>query len=256
MPRAERDLESKKETTMAQGPDDRWDELRRDLSARVAVFAPEWTNATDSDPGITLLELFEFLAESLLDRADLIPEARVRLRDILDRLDRAGDPGCDDGTLTRNRYYSGELLGTEDLAQEQSYGRTKHRRHNRLVHGVGIVRGLGVGLEPRSPGVELAVVVSPGVAIAPDGEELVVCERTTRDLCPGMACYVTVALRERPADPTPDGEWKRIEESAEVSVSDDVPRGHLAIARLVPDGGVWRADPRFKAPTLANATVP
>lgn len=240
---------------MAQGRDDRWKELKRELSARVAVFAPEWTNATDSDPGITLLELFEFLAESLVDRADRIPEARARLRDILDRLDAAGDPECEDSTLTRNHYFAGRLLTAEDLAQEQSYGRTRHRRHNRLLHGVGIVSGLGVGLEPGAPGDDPAVVVSPGVAIAPDGEELVVCQRLTRDLCPGGACYVTVALGERPADPTPDGEWSRIEESADVTVSAGIPRGHLAIARLVRDEGTWRADPRFRVPRLADRTT-
>ena len=232
---------------MSQSSDAGWEELKRDLSARVAAFAPDWSDHADSDPGITLVELFEFLAESLLARADQIPEARARLRDVMDRLDRAGDPGCDDGTLTRNHYFAGKLMTAEDFEQEQSYGRTRHRRHNRLLHGVGIVSGLGVGLEPRTSGEDPAVVVSPGVAIGPDGEELVVCLQTTRDLCPGPACYVTVGLVERPVDPTPDGESSRIEESATVGASEDVPRGHLAIARLVRDGGAWRTDPTFVA---------
>jgi hypothetical protein len=240
-----------KEDPMSHSSDAGWNELRRDLAARVAAYAPEWTNPAESDPGITLLELFEFLAESLLDRADLIPEARTRLRDVLDRLDRASESGCDDGTLTRNRYFTGKLLTPEDFDQEQSYVRTKHRRHNRLLHGVGIVRGLEVALEPRAPGDDPAVVVSPGVAIAPDGEELVLCERVIRDLCPGgSACHVTFALVERPVDPTPDGESSRIEEFAEVGVSPDVPRGHLAIARLIDDGGVWRSDPSFRVPRV------
>jgi hypothetical protein len=85
------------------------------------------------------------------------------------------------------------------------------------------------------------VVVSPGVAIAPDGEELVVCEAVTRDVCRGRSiCYVTVALLDRPVDPTPDGEPSRIEESAEVGVYEDVPPGHFAIGRLLRDGGPWR----------------
>jgi hypothetical protein len=60
-------------------------------------------------------------------------------------------------------------------------------------------------------------------------------------------CYVTVALVERPTDPTPDGESSRIEESTEVAVSVDLPSGHLAIGRLLHDGGAWRSDPRFEA---------
>ena len=41
---------------------------------------PEWTNfEVDSDPGITIVQLFAFLTENLLYRADRIPE-RNRLK--------------------------------------------------------------------------------------------------------------------------------------------------------------------------------
>jgi hypothetical protein len=233
---------------VAELSDARWEELSRDLSARVAAFAPDWTEPADNDPGITLVELFGFLTESLLTRADLSPHARTRLGEVLERLERTHDSDCRDGTLTRNRFFTGKLLTADDLEQEQAYGRTKHRRHNRLLHGVGIVRGLAVGLEPRPGGGDPAIVVSPGVALDPDGEELVVCESVTRDVCQGASvCYVTVALVERPTDPTPDGESSRIEESTEVAVSADLPSGHLAIGRLLHDGGAWRSDPRFEA---------
>jgi hypothetical protein len=36
--------------------------------------APEWTGYNESDPGVTLLDVFAFLAESLLFRANQIPE--------------------------------------------------------------------------------------------------------------------------------------------------------------------------------------
>ena len=94
-------------------------------------------------------------------------------------------------------------------------------------------------------------MVSPGLAIDSNGEELVVCEPAKLDPCKGSSvCYVTVALAERPSNPTPDGESSRIEESAEVAVSEDLPAGHLAIARLVHDDGVWRSDPTFAAPRV------
>jgi hypothetical protein len=227
-----------------------WEELRRELSARVAVFTPDWTERAESDPGITFLELFEFLAQSLLSRADLSPNTRARLREVLARLELPDDSACQDATISRTRFYSGKLLAGDDFELEQSYLRTKHRRHNRLLHGVGIVRGLEVSLEPRPGGDNAVVVVSPGVAISPDGEELVVCERATRDVRQASVCYVTVALVERPADPTPGGESSRIEESAEVALSEDVPPRHLAIARFRRDGSMWRADPSFEPSRL------
>jgi hypothetical protein len=233
---------------VAQSSDAGWEALGRELSARVAVFAPDWTESNDSDPGITFVELFGFLVESLLSRGDLSPHARARLSEVIERIQRPKDSDCRDAALTRNHYFTGTLLSADDLAQEQEYERTKHRRHNRLLHGVGIVRGLAVRLEPRPGESDPTIVVLPGFAISRDGEELVVCEPVTRDVCQGVsACYVTLGLVELPADPTPEGEHSRIEETAEVAVSDDVPPGHLAIARLVHDGGVWRSDPSFNA---------
>src|SRR4249920_2710333 len=35
---------------------------------------PEWTDSTETDPGVTLLELFVWLSENLLYRAGEIPE--------------------------------------------------------------------------------------------------------------------------------------------------------------------------------------
>ena len=38
------------------------------------MHTPEWTNFNQSDPGVTLVQLFAFLTESLLYRANQIPE--------------------------------------------------------------------------------------------------------------------------------------------------------------------------------------
>lgn len=45
---------------------------------RIPIHNPEWTNHNRSDPGVTLLELFAFLTESLTYRANLIPERNRR----------------------------------------------------------------------------------------------------------------------------------------------------------------------------------
>ncbi len=55
--------------------DDRsYQQLRDELVRRIPVYNPEWTDHNPSDPGITLLELFAFLAENVLYRFNQIPE--------------------------------------------------------------------------------------------------------------------------------------------------------------------------------------
>jgi predicted phage baseplate assembly protein len=59
--------------------DDRsFDDLVDELLARIPAHTPEWTNPRLGDPGRTLVELFAWLADTLLYRANLIPE-RQRL---------------------------------------------------------------------------------------------------------------------------------------------------------------------------------
>ena len=51
-----------------------YQDLVDEALARIPVHNPEWTNFNQSDPGVTLLELFAFMTESLLYRANQIPE--------------------------------------------------------------------------------------------------------------------------------------------------------------------------------------
>ncbi|WP_447602819.1 putative baseplate assembly protein [Nitrospira sp. Nam80] len=54
--------------------DDRtFDELYRDLRLRIPRYNKEWTNFNDSDPGITLLQLFAWLSEMMLVKMNQIP---------------------------------------------------------------------------------------------------------------------------------------------------------------------------------------
>src|SRR5262245_6445678 len=59
--------------------DRRYQGLVDEALARIPVYTPEWTNFNRSDPGVTLIEVFAFLTESLLYRSNQIPE-RNRLR--------------------------------------------------------------------------------------------------------------------------------------------------------------------------------
>lgn len=49
-------------------------ELVNEALARIPAHNPEWTNRNDTDPGVTLLQLFAFMTESIIYRANLIPE--------------------------------------------------------------------------------------------------------------------------------------------------------------------------------------
>ncbi|MEM6253937.1 MAG: baseplate J/gp47 family protein [Cyanobacteria bacterium P01_D01_bin.156] len=60
--------------------DDRnYADILQDALARIPVHNKEWTNFNDTDPGVTLIQLFAFMTESILYRANQIPE-RNRLK--------------------------------------------------------------------------------------------------------------------------------------------------------------------------------
>ncbi len=56
----------------------RYGDLVAEALARVSVHNPEWNNFNDSDPGVTILQLFAFMAESVLYRTNLIPDRNRR----------------------------------------------------------------------------------------------------------------------------------------------------------------------------------
>jgi len=68
-------------------------QLREELIRRIPVYAPEWTNFNESDPGVTLVELFAYLGESLLYRFNQIPEtARIEFLRLLGVRPRPAQP--------------------------------------------------------------------------------------------------------------------------------------------------------------------
>jgi hypothetical protein len=89
------------------------------------------------------------------------------------------DGRCGSIVTERNRYFTGKLLVARDLVQEQSYFLGRHRLHNRLLHGWGVVCGLEVEWHPDRENCADVVIVRPGIAIDCEGRELVLCEPTT-----------------------------------------------------------------------------
>ncbi len=172
--------------------------------------------------------------------------------------------------LKRNRFFSGKLLTAEDLELEQEYFRERLKRHNRYLHGFGVVFGLEVS---KSGG---DVVISPGLAIDCQGNEIVVPEPLKLSLPSpggGSTLFLSVSYVEKETDPLPNPvpncsemENSRIEESAvAVFEKGNANQGHrhfkgrwracgkshgLTIARLRFSSGQWRIDRRLRAPLI------
>jgi hypothetical protein len=85
------------------------------------------------------------------------------------------------GPLSRPEYREGSYLTAAECSLEQNYRLQSMRRHNRRLHGWGVVCGLWVvpGDDPSHP---WQVQVCPGYAIGPYGDEIEVRDRTSIDL--------------------------------------------------------------------------
>jgi hypothetical protein len=76
-------------------------------------------------------------------------------------------------SLERVRYYPRQLMTADDMRAEQEYFLERMRRHNRFLHGWGIVCGLSV--KPAATAEKpWRVVVCPGFALSPEGDEIYV----------------------------------------------------------------------------------
>jgi hypothetical protein len=108
-------------------------------------------------------------------------------------VDLTGCPPDDAGVRQRVRYFFGMLMGEDDFNQEQAYLLAKARRHNRMLHGWGIVAGLEVsalGSEGRH------VSVAPGYALDPCGNEISVEESVLVEVPYEGMSFVVVGFEE------------------------------------------------------------
>ena len=83
-------------------------------------------------------------------------------------------------TLEQPHYFTGQLLTAAGLNSNLSNEWERRWTHNRALHGTGIVTGLTVTGEPRTP----TVMVEPGHAIDPAGRELILTETATLQVPP------------------------------------------------------------------------
>ncbi len=229
------------------------------LRERVMARAPDWTDRNETDPGIMLVELFAFLTESLLYRASAIPErgraSAARLATFALSLAAQSAPR-ESGALERPRYFFGQLLGVDEFRLEQDYFRERLRRHHRELHGFGVVRGLAVSVQDSGAGEQ--VVVDPGFALDPHGEEIEVrCPATAPLPARGHLLYVVLLHAERPTHPQPatDGrnaQFTRIQDGYAIYVATAAMGNGVALARLLRADGNWHVDEAFRPARVAS----
>jgi hypothetical protein len=83
--------------------------------------------------------------------------------------------------LERLRFFSRQLITADDMCAEQEYFRQKLRRHNRFLHGWGVVCGCLVMPKPDASHL-WQVCISPGYVITPQGDEVLVSDAVNFDL--------------------------------------------------------------------------
>jgi hypothetical protein len=78
--------------------------------------------------------------------------------------------------VERNLYFPGKFMTERDFVLDTDYLLDRHRLHNRLLHGWGIVCGLEVRRHPRPDCADTWVVIGAGMAVDCHGRELVLTE--------------------------------------------------------------------------------
>lgn len=173
--------------------------------------------------------------------------------------------GCDDACgLERVRFFPRQILGADDLMTEQRYFKEKLRRHNRYLHGWGVVCGCQVQPAPTA-NKPYQVLICPGYVITPQGDEIMIGCPALFDLatcmvssddpcafarpCPPVTAYtplrqkivLTVCYKEcevRPVRVAPGGcscddaqcDYSRIRDAYEFACLDGLPATHGPIA--------------------------
>ncbi|BAO90259.1 putative membrane protein [Caballeronia cordobensis] len=185
---------------------------------------------------------------------------------------------CTADPLERLRYFSRQLLTADDMRTEQAYFREKLRRHNRYLHGWGVVCGCTV--EPVDKAQDWTVRVCPGYVVDPQGDDILIDRCVSVDLklgaipepcivrwpCPTVGempgtgsrerkAYIAVRYAEchsRPVKVHPAGcgcdetscEYSRIRDAFEIKVLWTLPDSHVAAHK---DDEAWR-DTLLKSP--------
>jgi hypothetical protein len=188
----------------------------------------------------------------------------------------------------RPRFFPRQLITAEDLTLGQDYVRHTLRRHNRLLHGWGVVCGAGVGLSWTCQGTVLErckVVVQPGYILGPCGDEIAIECAVTVNLCPPAdtddACcptpkptgpiYLAIKYKDRKTRPVrvqPVGcggdeqscEYSRYCDGYEIGLLKTLPKSHENVCKDISvdpadRARLYFAEPDFHCPPCEDPWV-
>jgi hypothetical protein len=136
--------------------------------------------------------------------------------------------------LERLNYFHGQLLSPSDFTAEQEYFLARSRRHNRYLHGWGVVCGLKVTAANSSE-----ITVEPGLAIDCAGNEIQVLSQSRLKIPMNLdVCFVVLQYVETQSSPIPNAlgaatstaeelTFMRIKEGFRIDITDvDPTSGH------------------------------
>lgn len=185
--------------------------------------------------------------------------------------------------LERVHYFPRQLIGADDMNATQDYAREKLRRHNRYLHGWGVVCGCVV-TPPAGGDPPWQVTVQSGYVITPRGDEICIPGPITFDLagdwrqpydpCPApdpcrsgagttgsdpTTVYLAVCYSEckvRPVRIHPAGcgcdddacEYSRIRESFELVRLDQLPESYTQASAIDAEWQTWLASGEMATP--------
>lgn len=184
------------------------------------------------------------------------------------------------GDLLRSRYFPRQLVTARDLKTDQRYGQQLWRLHNQHLIGCGVVCGLEVFFYPektvdQSPP-KVHLIVTPGYAISPQGDSIVVsteqklsldCNFQT-DVCKTLEAtlmaqkrYLAIRYREVGSCPVPSlpekcapratCEFSRVQASFEITCLPELPQTsrnsgidcHTVIGEVIQGQRIYRNSP-------------
>lgn len=165
---------------------------------------------------------------------------------------------ADLGSFERTSFHTGQLLTAEDFTREQEYLRDKLKRHNRSLHGFGVVFGLKVTVAGGK------VVIESGLALDCEGNEIAISTPQLLSALPSKADSPVAFVNIRYAEE--HSEEATIKERFEICFAqENCSRGHrhlrarwlacgkshpLTIAKLKSSPQGWRVDRRYRAPVV------
>jgi hypothetical protein len=163
-------------------------------------------------------------------------------------------------TIQRLNYFTSQFLVENDFQDEQAYHREMRHRHNRSLHTPGVVEGLIV-----SKVGDRQVKVSAGMAIDPEGQEMILLAESGAIALSGASTDVFVTIQYGETKEVPDttsglvNQFRRIQEEPAIAFSTSRPSAEgaailLASVKLDANGNIV-GEPNNQARTEAGAAV-